>query len=98
MRSLTLTCGALLLAGGLLASEPAALSSFQGPFQAVFDKETPHAAGQSLHSVSLIKQFYENRAFTLVWSKDGNVTDDGVELMNAIENAHREGLEPAEYH
>lgn len=99
MRRLTFSCGVLLIAGGVFsAPQPTHFSSFQGPFQSIFDKETPHISGEPLHSVSLLKQFYENRAYTLTWSKNGNVTEDGIELLSSIESAYREGLEPTEYH
>jgi murein L,D-transpeptidase YcbB/YkuD len=104
MRFLTLTFGTLLFGGSLFSatvretSEPASSISFQGVFQAIFEKDIPRVQSEAIYSRSLVDQFYESHAFTPAWSKEGVLSDDALELLNSIQKADREGLRPEEYH
>lgn len=44
-----------------------------------------------------ISTFYDNRNFTLAWSKDGKPTKQASALIEAFSNAHLRGLEPEDY-
>lgn len=41
--------------------------------------------------------FYDNRDFTLAWSKNGKPTSQASALMEAFSNARQRGLEPEDY-
>ncbi len=44
-----------------------------------------------------IASFYDNRNFTLAWSKDGKPTKQASAMMEAFSNARQRGLEPDDY-
>ena len=44
-----------------------------------------------------VSSFYDNRDFTLAWSKDGKPTTQATSLMQAFSNAAQRGLTPADY-
>ncbi len=44
-----------------------------------------------------IASFYDNRQFTLAWSKDGKPTKQANAMMEAFSNARQRGLEPEDY-
>jgi murein L,D-transpeptidase YcbB/YkuD len=44
-----------------------------------------------------ISSFYDNRNFTLAWSKDGKPTKQATAMMEAFSNARQRGLEPEDY-
>jgi murein L,D-transpeptidase YcbB/YkuD len=104
MRFLTLTIGSLLFGHTLFAAplreaqDGPSTISFQGFFQALLEKDPPSVSNQPLYSVSMIKQFYENRGYTPAWSHDGVLSEDALELLYSVQKADREGLKPEEYH
>lgn len=46
----------------------------------------------------LLSRFYNLQDYQLVWSEDGLLTSNAFELINALIQADREGLNPQEYH
>ena len=44
-----------------------------------------------------IASFYDNRDYTLAWSKDGKPTKQASAMMEAFSNARQRGLEPEDY-
>ena len=44
-----------------------------------------------------VNTFYDNRDFTLAWSKDGKPTSEATALMQAFSNARQRGLNPDDY-
>ncbi len=67
-----------------------------------------HAAVDSSHMDELrwpnlsdvqqpVAAFYDNRQYTLAWSKNGKPTKQADGIMQAISNAHDRGLEPEDY-
>ncbi len=44
-----------------------------------------------------VNSFYDNRQFTLAWSKDGRPTTEASALLQAFSNARQRGLDPEDY-
>ncbi|WP_419805358.1 L,D-transpeptidase family protein [Terriglobus sp.] len=44
-----------------------------------------------------VNSFYDDREFTLAWSKDGKPTSQASALMQAFSNARQRGLDPEDY-
>ena len=53
---------------------------------------------ERIHAATEIPRFYESRGFLPAWVGDEGPTALADSLVRAIENAHREGLEPDDYH
>lgn len=56
------------------------------------------SVGERLHSPTLVAEFYGRREFLPVWNPDNGVSVATIELLNALQKADREGLNPEEYH
>lgn len=49
------------------------------------------------HHLDLVEQFYMDRNFTLGWFTGDQLKPQAAKLIEAIEKAHKEGLEPKDY-
>ncbi|GAB3528473.1 L,D-transpeptidase family protein [Pontibacter brevis] len=49
------------------------------------------------HHLSLVKQFYKDREYQLAWFQDNKLIPQADKLMQAIDKAHKEGLNPRDY-
>lgn len=56
------------------------------------------AGSGRLHAVITLPLLYEERLFRPIWLADGQLRPQVQELVQAIRDAHREGLEPEDYH
>lgn len=54
--------------------------------------------GERILRPDLTQRFYESRQYKLAWSRDKGPADDCLELVNTLEKADREGLNPHSYH
>ncbi|MEN8258755.1 MAG: L,D-transpeptidase family protein [Thermodesulfobacteriota bacterium] len=54
--------------------------------------------GQAICAAPIIPLFYERRAFQPCWSRNGQISANAAELIDALSNADAEGLRPADYH
>lgn len=57
-----------------------------------------YAAGKRIYSTSLVRQIYERRLFAAAWCDQNGITVQTIELLNTLQRADKEGLNPADYH
>ncbi|CAN5903978.1 L,D-transpeptidase family protein [soil metagenome] len=49
------------------------------------------------HHLDLVQQFYQDRDYELAWFRDNQMVPQADKLLQAIDNAHQEGLDPEDY-
>jgi L,D-transpeptidase YcbB len=49
------------------------------------------------HHLQLVEQFYQDRDYRLAWFRQDKLVPQADKLMQALDNAHREGLDPKDY-
>jgi L,D-transpeptidase YcbB len=54
--------------------------------------------GEALHALPSLLRFYEQREFQPVWVRENGALARAVSLVRALQNADRQGLQPAHYH
>ena len=84
----------LFFAQNVLAQEPAVEKIIE---DRIFNKppdQGVHVAGRELFSQIEMPKFYSNRNFEPAWNQKKNIDD----LMESIESAYEEGLDPEDYH
>ncbi len=87
------------------ASAPRALTlddrvgyAIAGRLQTIEDPPLVCAAGEPVLAASVVRDFYRARGFRPAWSKAGASIPAAAELLSAIRQAGRDGLDPADYH
>lgn len=88
----------IFLWGCAAAAQDYAGVDLRGFFEGIDAGAVPEIAGQSLHNTDLLAHLYRGRAHAPVWSSDGPLAGQFTDLVAAIEESARHGLNPKTYH